>query len=60
MDGSVRLLIGAARAREPANAAGNASVGQIRIFKDGGSGQVDASSEIIGRIGANITELDSV
>jgi hypothetical protein len=32
--------------------------GKFRIFKDEGSGQVDASSDIIGRIGANITELD--
>jgi hypothetical protein len=34
--------------------------GKFRIFKDEGSGQVDASSEIIERISANITELDSL
>jgi len=34
--------------------------GKFRIFKDEGSGEVDASSEIIGGIGANITELDSL
>ena len=34
--------------------------GKFRIFKDEGSGQIDASSDIIGRIGANITELDSL
>ena len=31
--------------------------GKFRIFKDEGSGQVDASLEIIERITANITEL---
>ena len=34
--------------------------GKFRIFKNEGSGQVDASSEIIERISANITELDSL
>jgi hypothetical protein len=34
--------------------------GKFRIFRDEGSGQVDASSDIIGRIGANITDLDSL
>ena len=34
--------------------------GKFRIFKDEGSGQVDASSEIIVRIGANIAELDGL
>jgi hypothetical protein len=33
---------------------------KFRIFKNEGSGQVDASSEIIERITANITDLDSV
>jgi len=32
--------------------------GKFRIYKDEGSGQVDASSESIERITANIAELD--
>jgi hypothetical protein len=34
--------------------------GKFRILKDEGSGQVDASSEIIEQISANITELGDV
>ncbi len=51
MDGLVRLLDWCKRERE--------SLQMQREMLEG-SGQVDASSEIIGRIGANITELDSV
>ena len=34
--------------------------GKFRIFKNEGSGQVDTSSDSIGRITANITELDAI
>jgi hypothetical protein len=61
MDGSVRLLDWCKRERESLQMQREMlQSGKFRIFKDEGSGQVDASSEIIGRIGANITELDSV
>jgi hypothetical protein len=60
MDGLVRLLDWCKRERESLQQREMLQSGKFRIFKDEGSGQVDASSEIIGRIGANITELDSV
>jgi hypothetical protein len=34
--------------------------GKFRLFRDEGSGQVDVSSESIGRITANIAELDLI
>ena len=34
--------------------------GKFRIFKNEGSGQVDTSSDSIGRITANVTELDAI
>jgi len=61
MDGLVRLLDWCKRERETLQMQREMlQSGKFRIFKGEGSGQVDASSEIIGRIGANITELDSV
>jgi hypothetical protein len=61
MDGLVRLLDWCQRERESLQMQREMlQWGKFRIFKDEGSGQVDASSEIIGRIGANIIELDSV
>jgi hypothetical protein len=61
MDGLARLLDWCERERESLQMQREMlQSGKFRIFKDEGSGQVDASSEIIGRIGANITELDSV
>jgi hypothetical protein len=61
MDALVRLLDWCKRERESLQMQREMlQSGKFRIFKDEGSGQVDASSEIIGRIGANITELDSL
>jgi hypothetical protein len=61
MDGLVRLLDWCKRERESLQMQREMlQSGKFRIIKDEGSGQVDASSEIVGRIGANITELDSV
>jgi hypothetical protein len=61
MDGLARLFDWCERERESLQMQREMlQSGKFRIFKDEGSGQVDASSEIIGRIGANITELDSV
>jgi len=61
MDSLVRLLDWCNRERESLQMQREMlQSGKFRIFKDEGSGQVDASSEIIGRIGANITELDSL
>jgi hypothetical protein len=34
--------------------------GKFKIFKDEGSGQVDASPEIIARIATNLAELDLI
>jgi hypothetical protein len=61
MGGLVRLLDWCKRERESLQMQREMlQSGKFRIFKDEGSGQVDASSEIIGRIGANIAELDSL
>jgi hypothetical protein len=61
MDALVRLLDWCERERESLQMQREMlQSGKFRIFKDEGSGQVDASSDIIGRIGANITELDSL
>jgi hypothetical protein len=61
MDGMARLLDWCERERESLQMQREMlQSGKFRIFKDEGSGQVDASSEIISRIAANITELDSV
>jgi hypothetical protein len=61
MDALVRLLDWCKRERESLQMQREMlQSGKFRIFKDEGSGQVDASSEIIERIGANITELDSL
>jgi hypothetical protein len=61
MDGLGRLLDWCKRERESLQMQREMlQSGKFRIFKDEGSGQVDASSEIIERIGANITELDSL
>jgi hypothetical protein len=61
MDGLVRLLDWCERERESLQMQREMlQSGKFRILKDEGSGQVDASSEISGRIAANITELDSV
>jgi hypothetical protein len=61
MDGLARLLDWWERERESLQMQREMlQSGKFRIFKDEGSGQVDASPEIIGRIGANITELNSV
>ena len=61
MDGLARLFDWCERERESLQMQREMlQSGKFRIFKDEGSGQVDASAEIIGRIGANITELDSV
>jgi hypothetical protein len=61
LDSLVRLLDWCKRERESLQMQREMlQSGKFRIFKDEGSGQVDASSEIIGRIGANITELDSL
>jgi hypothetical protein len=61
MDGLVRLLDWCKRERESLQMQREMLLsGKFRIFKDEGSGQVDACSEISARIGANITELDSL
>jgi len=61
MDALVRLLDWCKRERESLQMQREMlQSGKFRIFKDEGSGQVDASSEIIVRIGANIAELDSL
>jgi hypothetical protein len=61
MDALVRLLDWCKRERESLQMQREMlQSGKFRIFKDEGSGQVDASSEIIERISANITELDSL
>jgi hypothetical protein len=61
MDSLVRLLDWCKRERESLQMQREMlQSGKFRIFKDEGSGQVDASSEIIGRIGTNIAELDSL
>jgi len=61
MDALVRLLDWCERERESLQMQREMlQSGKFRIFRDEGSGQVDASSDIIGRIGANITELDSL
>jgi len=61
MDSLVRLLDWCRRERESLQMQREMlQSGKFRIFKDEGSGQVDASSEIIRRIGATITELDSL
>ena len=61
MDTLVRLLDWCKRERESLQMQREMlQSGKFRIFKDEGSGQVDASSEIIERISANITELDSL
>jgi hypothetical protein len=61
MDALVRLLDWCKRERESLQMQREMlRSGKFRIFKDEGSGQVDASSEIIERITANITELDSL
>jgi len=61
MDALVRLLDWCKRERDSLQMQREMlQSGKFRIFKDEGSGQVDASSDIIGRISANITELDSL
>ena len=61
MDALVRLLDWCKRERESLQMQREMlQSGKFRIFKDEGSGHVDASSEIIERISANITELDSL
>jgi hypothetical protein len=61
MDTLVRLLDWCKRERESLQMQREMlQSGKFRIFKDEGSGQVDASSEIIEQIKANITELDSL
>jgi hypothetical protein len=61
MDALVRLLEWCKRERESLQMQREMlQSGKFRIFKDEGSGQVNASSEIIEQIGENITELDSL
>jgi hypothetical protein len=61
MDGLVRLLDWCKRERESLQMQREMlQSGKFRILKDEGSGQIDASSEIIGQISANIAELDNV
>jgi hypothetical protein len=61
MDALVRLLEWCKRERESLQMQREMlQSGKFRIFKDEGSGQVNASSEIIEQISENITELDSL